>query len=61
MRVGYSAPLNSDTVVSGVAPSSTLSGKPLQGTRISLQMCDNFCKQFILATSILLIYSLSFH
>ena len=42
MRVGYSPPLNSDTVVLGVAPSLTLSGKPLQGTQISLQMCDNF-------------------
>ena len=50
MRVGYSPPLNSVTVVLGVAPSLTLSGKPLQGTQISLQMCDNFCTQFILAT-----------
>ena len=37
MHVGYSPPLNSDTVVLGVAPSLTLSGKPLQGTPISSQ------------------------
>ena len=53
--------LNIDHVVLGVAPSLTLNGKPLQGTWISIQLCDNFCKQFILATSILLIHSLSFH